>query len=116
MSLVSSHTLNGVDGTHAGHIPVRLVHVGSQKVLFETHMDDGGRLSQYIDSSEIDAEGQYELAFDTTAYWQSRNLPRKRAQIMHQIVIRFSMPDPEGQYHIPVILSPNSYSVWWSGE
>ena len=39
-----------------------------------------------------------------------------RAQIMDQIVIRFSMLNPDGKYHIPVIISPNSYSVWWSGE
>lgn len=116
MSLVSSHTLNGVDGTHAGHIPVRLIHVASQKVLFETQMDDGGRLSRRIESANVDANGQYELVFETAAYWQSRPLPRQGAQILDQIVIRFSMPDPEGQYHIPVILSPNSYSVWWSGE
>ena len=116
MSLVSSHTLNGVDGTHAGHIPVRLVHIASQKIIFETQMDAGGRLSQTIESEKIDVDGPYELVFDTADYWQSRNFPRKGPQIMDQIVIRFSMPDPEGQYHIPVILSPNSYSVWWSGE
>ncbi|MBT6099676.1 MAG: hypothetical protein HOH05_15115, partial [Marinovum sp.] len=50
------------------------------------------------------------------AYWKSRELPRHGAQIMDQIVIRFSMPNPDGKYHIPVIISPNSYSVWWSGE
>ena len=116
MSLVSSHTLNGVDGTHAGHIPIRLIHVASQKILFETLMDAGGRLSQTVDSVEIDVNGQYELVFETSAYWQSRDSPRKGPQIMDQIVIRFLMPNPEGRYHIPVILNPNSYSVWWSGE
>jgi 5-hydroxyisourate hydrolase len=34
--------------------------------------------------------------------------------IMREIVLRFEMPDPSAQYHMPVILSPNSYSAWWS--
>ena len=61
MAVVSSHTLNGVDGTHAGHIPVRLIHVGSQKVIFDAEMDDGGRLTQTIDPERIDQNTSYEL-------------------------------------------------------
>ena len=37
-------------------------------------------------------------------------------QIMAEVVVRFSMADITARYHIPVILSPNSYSIWWSGE
>jgi 5-hydroxyisourate hydrolase len=57
MATITSHTLNGSDGTHAGDIPVTL----------------------------------------TT-----------------QIVVRFAMHDPDGAYHMPVILNPNSYSMWSS--
>lgn len=116
MAVVSSHTLNGVDGTHAGQIPVRLIHVGSQKVIFDAEMDDGGRLMQTIDPERIDQNASYELVFETASYWEKHALPRKGAQIVDQVVIRFSMPDPDGRYHIPVIINPNSYSVWWSGE
>jgi len=28
--------------------------------------------------------------------------------------LRFAMPDPEGTYHMPIILNPNSYSTWMS--
>jgi len=41
-------------------------------------------------------------------------LPRDSVQILEEIVIRFTMLDPEARYHIPVIMSPNSYSCWWS--
>jgi 5-hydroxyisourate hydrolase len=33
---------------------------------------------------------------------------------MTEIVLRFAMPDPASRYHMPVILSPHGYSVWWS--
>ena len=29
--------------------------------------------------------------------------------------LSFQMPDKDGQYHIPVIMSPNGCSFWWSG-
>jgi 5-hydroxyisourate hydrolase len=31
-----------------------------------------------------------------------------------QIALRFAMTDPEGAYHMPIILNPNSYSMWTS--
>ena len=44
------------------------------------------------------------------------NAPQERRakQILKEVVIRFAMPDPTGSYHIPLMLAPNSYSVWWS--
>ena len=48
------------------------------------------------------------------AYFEGQVLPRESVQILEEIVIRFTMLDPEARYHIPVIMSPNSYSCWWS--
>ncbi len=113
MATLSSHTLNGTDGTHAGGIPVRLTRVGGE-VVFEAEMDPGGRLIQEIAADTIDPNATYELIFDTGTYWAAREVPRDGPQIMDQIVLRFAMPDPEARYHMPIILAPNSYSCWWS--
>jgi 5-hydroxyisourate hydrolase len=48
------------------------------------------------------------------AYFKTANLPRSGAQILDEIVVRFTTPDPDSSYHIPVIMAPNSYSCWWS--
>jgi 5-hydroxyisourate hydrolase len=48
------------------------------------------------------------------AYFKTANLPRSGAQILDEIVVRFTTPDPDSRYHIPVIMAPNSYSCWWS--
>jgi 5-hydroxyisourate hydrolase len=79
-------------------------------------MDDGGRLVQEIAEDLIDPAAKYELVFGTGAYWQARDITRSGAQIMDEVVVRFAMPNAAARYHIPVILSPNSYSIWWSGE
>ena len=114
MAVVTSHTLNGTDGTHAGGIAVTLANCATGEVLFATETDPGGRLSQEILPERIEPDARYELVFATGLYWAARGIPREGVQIMDEVVLRFSMPDPEGRYHMPVILSPNSYSVWWS--
>jgi len=114
MATVSSHTLNGADGSHAGDIAVSLINRNTNEVLFEAAMDSGGRLVQEIEPAQIDVTASYELVFQTGPYWASQPHPGSDVRAIEEVVIRFSMPDPEARYHMPVILSPNSYSVWWS--
>ena len=109
MATLTSHTLNGTDGSHAGAIKVKLIEVDGQ-TIFETKIDDGGRLKQEIEPSKINPSSIYELTFETGQYWLERGFE----QIMDQVVLRFRMPDPEGTYHMPIIINPNSYSTWWS--
>lgn len=115
MALISSHTLNGIDGTHAAGIAVRLTRIGDNGLLFASQTDAGGRLSQEVDLSDADPGDIYELTFQTDAYWATRGLPQGDKRIIGEIVLRFAMPDPNGQYHMPVIVNPNSYSTWMSG-
>ena len=109
MANLTLHTHNGTDGTHAGGINVTVSLVGEEKI-FETKMDEGGRLNEKIGSEHIDPTATYELVFETGPYW----IERGYNQILDQVVLRFKMPDPTTDYHMPVIISPNSYSVWWS--
>ena len=114
MALVTSHTLNSSNGTHAGGIAVTLSNLDNGDVLFIGYMDEGGRLSETVDVSGADPKTVYEICFTTAPYWHAQDLPQQGARISDQIVLRFSMPDPDARYHMPVILSPNGYSVWMS--
>ena len=117
MAILSSHTLNSVDGTHAGGVRVELYAIaagGARERLLDTTTDDGGRFSRSVAIPETDAPDRYELVLHTGAYFATRSIPVAGMQILHEVVIRFAMPDPEARYHIPLMLAPNSYSVWWS--
>lgn len=114
MAVVSSHTLNAVDGSHAGGIAVRLVNLETGETVFDTAMDDGGRLVQEI--ADPDPNARYEMVFQTGAYWEARTLQARGVRIMDEVVVRFAMPDRGGRYHIPLILSPHGYSLWSSTE
>ena len=111
MALITSHTLNGTDGTHAGGIAVTLSRLGQvNEIIFETVMDAGGRLEQEIAPDQIDPGAIYELVFETSTFWNDRNI----SGAIPQIALRFLMPDQKGKYHMPVILNPHSYTVWSS--
>ena len=114
MAVLSSHFLDGTNGTHAAAVGVTLIYVDmveGRQTVFSAFSDDGGRFTHDVDAI---AGGKYEMLIASGAYFKGQVLPSDSIQILEEIVIRFTMPDPEARYHIPVIMSPNSYSCWWS--
>ena len=114
MAIVSSHTLNGTNGTHAGEFPVRLINITKNSEIFSTSIDNNGRLEENVDLSLTDEIDKFELIFDTGVYWNSFGLSSSDNQIISEVVLRFSMPNKNARYHMPLILSPTSYSTWSS--
>ena len=117
MAILSSHTLNSVDGTHAGGIRVSISQIGvnsERTVLIGSATDAGGRFKETIALSEADTQCSFEMVLQTGEYFLEQDLPRSGMQILKEVVVRFEMPEVDGHYHIPLMLSPNSYSVWWS--
>lgn len=117
MAIVSSHTLNSVDGTHAGGIAVTLTRIsadGSRTDLFNSATDDGGRFSEELDASLIETDATYEMVLATGPYFDARSLSVSGGKFLREVVVRFEMPDATARYHIPFMLAPHSYSVWFS--
>lgn len=114
MAVLSSHLLNGVDGTHAGNVAISLVKIasnGKRSLVFKKESDEGGRFQEEVG---VTGDAEYEMVIASGAYFADREIPRHGMKILHEIVVRFSMPVATGRYHIPVIMSPNSYSCWLS--
>ena len=114
MALLTSHLLNGKDGTHASGVSVSLVNVSNKnnpEEIFSTMTDQGGRFSGEFRAT---AKGQYDLIVKIGKYFNRDNEKVSDICVISDIVIRFITNDPDGQYHIPIIISPNSYSCWWS--
>jgi 5-hydroxyisourate hydrolase len=117
MAIVSSHTLDAVEGLHAAGVPVTLRRLGADgrsETVFSARTDAGGRLSETVDISPAHAQAQYELAFDLAAYFAGRPVPSPGQRIVGEVAMRFAMPDRDGRYHLPVIIAPNGISAWWS--
>ena len=110
MATLSSHLLNSVDGTHASGVKVIIHQInssGDKVIFFETETDDGGRILKDFELSNDDCNCDYEMIYKTADYFSEK-------KIVSEITIKFRMEDPKKKYHLPIIISPNGYSIWWS--
>lgn len=112
MATITTHVLNGADGTHAGAVPVKLVNSDTGDILIESSTNAEGRFRETVNLKGADAKARYELVIETQQYWTDRGMASDL--LIDEIVLRFSMPDIDALYHKPVIMAPYSYSVWSS--
>ena len=110
MATLSSHLLNSVNGTHASGVKVIVNQIstsGERKIFLETETDSGGRILKDFELSNDDCNCDYEMIYKTADYFSEK-------KIVSEITIKFRMEDPKKKYHLPIIISPNGYSIWWS--
>ena len=110
MATLSSHLLNSVNGTHASGVKVIINQIsasGEKKIFLETETDSGGRILKDFELSKDDCNCDYEMIYKTADYFSEK-------KIVSEITIKFRMDDPKKKYHLPIIISPNGYSIWWS--
>ena len=110
MAVFSSHLLNSVNGNHASGVKVIIYQInsnGDKKKYFESETDDGGRILKEFNLTKEDCLCDYEMLCKTGNYFSEE-------RIVSEIVVKFKMSDPNKKYHLPIIISPNGYSIWWS--
>ncbi len=110
MATLSSHLLNSSNGSHASGVKVIINQInrsGLKKTFYETETDEEGRIIKNFELSENDCACEYEMICKTAEYFSEK-------KIVSEITIKFKMEDPKKKYHLPIIISPNGYSIWWS--
>ena len=116
MAKLSTHVLNSAHGKPAENVAVSLYRLdGDQKHLITTrHTNRDGRCDQpLLEGSELRAAcyeldfwvGDYFKQFDSVATGQS--LP-----FLDRITLRFSISDATQNYHVPLVVTPWSYSTY----
>src|SRR3989441_8985079 len=56
--------------------------------------------------------GGYELTFHVGAYFKAVGAAVTDPPFLEQIPVRFAITDPEGHYHVPLLVSPWSYATY----
>ncbi len=116
MATISSHILDSLLGDHAQHIRVACHHVqtdGQRMLLFDTRASAEGRIKQIVD---LPAEQEVELSVFSRDYFEARRDIQESGQIVSTVIVRLTLKSADDVHHIPIMLAPHSYSVWWSGE
>ena len=110
MAIFSTHLLNSIDGTHASDVEIIIYKSNNDnKVVFlEDKTDSSGRMLKEFELTKEDCESDYEMIINSGKYF------RNTSEIINTISVKFKMKDSLKKYHIPLIISPNGYSIWWS--
>jgi 2-oxo-4-hydroxy-4-carboxy-5-ureidoimidazoline decarboxylase len=108
---LSTHVLDNVRGGPAAGIKVTLYEIGaSARALIVTALTnaDGRTDAPLLGGGGPLRTGTYELQFTVGDYFTGVADP----PFLDVIPIRFSIADPEGHYHVPLLVTPWSYSTY----
>ncbi|WP_341366625.1 hydroxyisourate hydrolase [Yoonia sp. BS5-3] len=107
---LTTHVLDTASGLPAAGMRVDLYRLaGETRALIATMItNDDGRTDQPILPTADFAVGRYELLFHAGAYFGRSEAP----VFLDEIPIRFGINDPASHYHVPLLVSPFSFSTY----
>ena len=112
MTKLTTHCLDTFSGKPAKGVKVD-VYLASAKreKLNSTILNDDGRSDKPLLQGSNFKEGQYELVFFVGDYFKKiTDLPT--TPFLNEIVIKFGVSNPKEHYHVPLLVTPWSYSTY----
>jgi 5-hydroxyisourate hydrolase len=113
MARLSTHVLDTARGIPAVGVRVELhAIIDEQRMpVCAVHTNQDGRTEPLLAGDRIPA-GTYELSFFAADYFRQAGAPLPDPPFLDVIVIRFGIADPEGHYHVPLLVSPYGYTTY----
>jgi 2-oxo-4-hydroxy-4-carboxy-5-ureidoimidazoline decarboxylase len=112
---LSTHVLDTHGGTPAAGIEFELIELsalGESRIITQGTTNADGRSDQPLIHSRPVPMGNYELTFGTAEYFAARGVPLSDPPFLDRITLRFSVSDPEGRLHVPLLVTPWSYATY----
>ena len=112
MTKLTTHCLDTFSGKPAKGVKVDVYSVSDKREkLNSTVLNNNGRSDKPLLEGTNFKEGQYELVFFVGDYFKKiTDLPK--TPFLNEIVIKFGVSDPKEHYHVPLLVSPFSYSTY----
>lgn len=112
MGRLSTHILDTTHGCPAKGVEIRLFALADDRELRASAVSNAdGRTDYPLLEDSAMRTGTYELEFDVGAYFAARGAAIDQPRFLDTVVIRFSVRDDEN-YHVPLLVSPWSYSTY----
>jgi 2-oxo-4-hydroxy-4-carboxy-5-ureidoimidazoline decarboxylase len=106
---LSTHVLDLTTGRPAAGVKIALHEIGASArgLLVETVTNADGRTGAPLIAGEPLRIGTYELSFNLGEYYRAVGTP-----FLDTIPIRFAIAEPEAHYHVPLLMTPWSYTTY----
>lgn len=112
---LSTHVLD----IHAGHpaegVAAELCEIGADgaaRIIARTTTNADGRTDKPLISGMPIPIATYELRFCVGDYFVHRGVATSDPAFLGVVPIRFAVAEPEGHYHVPLVVTPWAYSTY----
>ena len=113
MTKLTTHVLDTYSGKPGKNIKVDVYYLSKKKrnKLNSVVLNTDGRTTKPLVEEADFKEGQYELVFFIGDYFKKiTNLPKP--PFLDEVIIKFGISNPNEHYHVPLLVSPWSYSTY----
>ena len=115
MAKLSTHVLDTATGKPASGVRVLLYRLDggySDTLVAERVTNKDGRTdAPLMAGDEIDT-GHYRLVFHAGDYFRRTGLQLPDPPFVDVVELQFGIAEPRGDYHVPLLVSPWSYSTY----
>lgn len=105
MSTLTTHVLDTMRGCPARGMTIELWSTDHSAKLKTVKTNEDGRVDSPLLSGDEMVAGTYELVFYVGDYFGER-------KFLDRVPVRFTISDPGAKYHVPLLVSPWSYSTY----
>ena len=111
---LTTHVLDTARGVPAAgmHIDLYQLHGETRRHLRSMVTNHDGRTDSQILPAEEFTPGSYELVFHAGDYLDATGAPPESPRFLDVIPIRFGVSQADSHYHVPLLISPFSYSTY----
>ncbi|HWW20733.1 MAG TPA: hydroxyisourate hydrolase, partial [Steroidobacteraceae bacterium] len=112
-----THVLDISGGLPAAGIRIELLELNAltPKALLSTATGTDGRCPAPLLAGADFRVGRYALRFHVAEYFRSRSVALADPPFIDEAVVHFGIAHPEQHYHVPLLITPWSYSVYRGG-
>lgn len=117
MGQLSTHVLDVSAGVPAAGVRIELRALTSDPpvLLCSTKTGVDGRCSAPLLAGAAFQAGRYRLTFHLGEYFRTRGVSLPQPAFLEEAVIHLGIADAAQYYHVPLLISPWSYSVYRGG-
>lgn len=114
MGHLSTHVLDTAHGCPAAGMKITLQRDtgGAWATLKSLPLNHDGRADGPLLNATEMAVGRYRLLFEVAAYFRGRGITLPEPPFIDVVQLDFGIADAAGHYHVPLLVSPWSYSTY----
>jgi 5-hydroxyisourate hydrolase len=113
MGRLTTHVLDTASGCPGAGIVVTVYRLdGGRREIARTVTNDDGRCDRPLLEGDALQAGKYEIVFAAGDYFRAQGLDLPEPPFVDEVALRFGIASTDQHYHVPLLVSPWSYSTY----